>query len=151
MSSICFLSGFRFKFVLETNVMDFTHDGEIAGIPGELELYLGIMGACLPMISPPLLAISQKVQSGYSSILARRRSGYNESGSDADSLPQQKSGSQGQLDAWEEMALKSWPDSAKDCVVEVNPMRGTAGAEIDEHTIQCHSEWIVKSETRSDV
>ncbi|KAL6702553.1 hypothetical protein ACN47E_001550 [Coniothyrium glycines] len=125
---VCFLAGFRFKFVLATDIADFNHDGEVAGIPGELELYLGIIGACLPLISPPLLAISQKVQSGYSSFVGRRRPGYAESSSDVVTFPKDE-----------------------DSVVEVGPLKRSNVAEIDEHTIQCHSEWIVKSETRSDV
>lgn len=148
-SSICFLAGFRFKFVMETNPLDFTHDGEIAGIPGELELYLGIMGACLPLISPPLLAIREKVSVGYSSIMGRKRSGYSESGSDSESMPKQKTRSEPL--SWEDLALQSWPDSAKDCVVEVSPTQGGAPDGLNEHSIQCQSEWVVRSETRSDV
>ncbi|KAF2473019.1 uncharacterized protein BDR25DRAFT_152634, partial [Lindgomyces ingoldianus] len=49
---ICLLVGLRFKYVLETDQADFTHDGEVAGIWGELELYLGIISACLPLVSP---------------------------------------------------------------------------------------------------
>lgn len=148
-SSICFLAAFRFKFVIETNRLDFTHDGEIAGIPGELELYLGIMGACLPLISPPLLAIREKVSVGYSSIMGRKRSGYSESGSDSDSLPKQKIKSE--KPSWEDLALKSWPDSSKDCVVEVSPVQGAVRGGVNEHSIQCHSEWTVRSDTRLDV
>lgn len=134
---------------METNPLDFTHDGEIAGIPGELELYLGIMGACLPLISPPLLAIREKVSAGYSSIRGHNRSAYNGSGSDADSLPKQKTKSE--PPSWENLTLKSWPDSTKDCIVEVSPTQRGIVSEANEHAIQCHSEWVVRSETRSDV
>jgi hypothetical protein len=134
---------------METNTLDFTHDGEVAGIPGELELYLGIMGACLPLISPPLLAIREKVAVGYSSIMGQKRTDYSGSGLNADSLPKEKTGSEPL--SWEDLALKSWPDSAKERIVEVNPtQRGVAG-EVNEHSIQCHSEWVVRNETRSDV
>jgi hypothetical protein len=134
---------------METNPLDFTHDGEIAGIPGELELYLGIMGACLPLISPPLLAIRQKVSAGYSSIREKRRPGYSGSGSDAESLP--KDETVGKPLSWEDLALKSWPDSAKDCTVEAVPTQRRSSGEMNEHSIQCNSEWVVRSETRSQV
>jgi hypothetical protein len=134
---------------METNPLDFTHDGEIAGIPGELELYLGIMGACLPLISPPLLEIRQKVSAGYSSVRGQKRSGYSGSGSDADSLPKHETGSKPL--SWEDLALKSWPDSVKDCIVEAVPTQRGVTGEVNEHSIQCHSEWVVRSETRSYV
>ncbi|KAF1843185.1 uncharacterized protein K460DRAFT_341038 [Cucurbitaria berberidis CBS 394.84] len=146
---ICFLAAFRFKFVLATNPLDFNHDGEIAGIPGELELYLGIMGACLPLISPPLLAIRQKVTVGYSSIMGRKRSGYSEGGSDSDSIP--KPDIKSEQPSWESMALKSWPDSATDSIVEVSPVNRVVADEANHHTIQCHSEWMVRSDARSAV
>lgn len=117
--SICFLAAFRFKYVIATDPLDFTYDGEIAGIPGELELYLGIMGACLPLISPPLLAIREKVSVGYSSITGRKRTGYSDASSDTESLPKEKTNSKQQ--SWESMVLKSWHDSANDGGVEVRP------------------------------
>lgn len=119
--SICFLAAFRFKYVIATDPLDFTYDGEIAGIPGELELYLGIMGACLPLISPPLLAIREKVSVGYSSITGRKRTGYSDASSDTESLPKEKTNSKQQ--SWESMVLKSWPDSANDGGVEVRPVQ----------------------------
>ncbi|KAH8699439.1 hypothetical protein GQ44DRAFT_778975 [Phaeosphaeriaceae sp. PMI808] len=80
-TSVCFLAGFRFKYVMETDPLDFTHDGEIAGIPGELELYLGIMCACLPAIPLPLNAMRSAISSGICSIITRKRSNYNKSSS----------------------------------------------------------------------
>lgn len=52
--------------IKETNPLDFIHDGEPPGILISLELYLGIISACLPFLSPPIgkLRISI-VESGF--------------------------------------------------------------------------------------
>lgn len=134
---ICFLAAFRFKYVIATDPLDFTYDGEIAGIPGELELYLGIIGACLPLISPPLLAIREKVSIGYSSITGRKHSDSSDAGSDSESLPKEKVDSKQQ--SWENMVLKSWPDSPNDCGVEVHSFQDEHYTESANHSRQGNS------------
>jgi hypothetical protein len=40
------------------NPEDFIHDGEPPGIVNSLELYLGMISACLPFLSPPIAKMS---------------------------------------------------------------------------------------------
>lgn len=138
MPSICLLVGLRFKYVVQTNVNDFTHDGEVAGIWGELELYLGIISACLPLVSPPLAAIREKVTSSYHSYRASRGRS-SEDGSDSSSLP--KSDCEKQID--DEVALNSWPGYTRDYAVEVVPPQDGRQSEL---SIHCQSDWQVKFE-----
>ncbi|KAF2275721.1 uncharacterized protein EI97DRAFT_501876 [Westerdykella ornata] len=46
--------GYRFKLIPDRNLYDITHDGEVPGILSQVELYLGMVSACLPFLSPAL-------------------------------------------------------------------------------------------------
>lgn len=57
-ASIIVVVGIRFHLIRRTNEEDYIHDGEIAGIFTSLELYLGMISACLPYITPSIKTIN---------------------------------------------------------------------------------------------
>ena len=54
------LIGYRFSLIEKENLDDFIHNGEPPGIYCSLELYLGIISACLPFLSPPIAQLDTK-------------------------------------------------------------------------------------------
>jgi hypothetical protein len=54
---------------------DGTHDGVPSGILSSIELYLGIISACLPLIPPAFMRVRATVESSYiGGLLSRKRS-----------------------------------------------------------------------------
>ena len=55
------------------NLADGTHDGVPSGILSSVELYLGIIGACLPLIPPAFLQMGTTLQHSYIGNLISRK------------------------------------------------------------------------------
>lgn len=136
-TSICFFVGFRFKFIVKAGPGDFTHDAAVAGIWGSLELYLGIISACLPLVSAPMRVLRDKVSSGYASFIR-----VGQEGDTSDVIlrngSEPKSGDQ--------ITLKSWPAYTREYDLEVAPPteRGQS-----ENEMRFQTEWIVTAEKRT--
>ncbi|KAF2445455.1 hypothetical protein P171DRAFT_265728 [Karstenula rhodostoma CBS 690.94] len=69
----CILVGLRFKYLHEMNMADATHDGVPSGIIASVELYLGIICACLPILPPAFVQAGKKVQNSYAAGLLTRK------------------------------------------------------------------------------
>jgi hypothetical protein len=59
------------------NLMDTTHDGVPSGILSSVELYIGIIGACLPLLPPAFVKIEFQVQKSYIGGLLSRKTSNN--------------------------------------------------------------------------
>ncbi|KAF2265023.1 hypothetical protein CC78DRAFT_579701 [Lojkania enalia] len=60
---IIFVVSIRFKLIPHRDIYDIPHDGEIPGLLTEVEVYLGIVSACLPFLSPALAEMKGAVTS----------------------------------------------------------------------------------------
>ncbi|KAF2180127.1 hypothetical protein K469DRAFT_730364 [Zopfia rhizophila CBS 207.26] len=58
---ILFVVAFRFKIIPTRDMHDVIHDGELPGILSSLELYLGMISACLPLLSPAVVKMRSVV------------------------------------------------------------------------------------------
>jgi hypothetical protein len=54
---IIFIVAFRFKLIFGRKMTDITHDGEIPALLGWMEPCLGIISACLPFLTPPIVRV----------------------------------------------------------------------------------------------
>jgi hypothetical protein len=54
---IIFIVAFRFKLIFGRKMTDITHDGEIPALLGWMEPCLGIISACLPFLTPPIVKV----------------------------------------------------------------------------------------------
>lgn len=79
--------GVRFHIYRELDATDFLHDGEITALLAYAELYLGVISACLPYLSPPLSRIWGTLLS--SGIVSRFSSRSGRDSTDASSFPGQ--------------------------------------------------------------
>lgn len=74
--------GYRFHLIRHEKTDDFIHDGELPGIYTSLELYLGIVSACLPLLSPPIATMATSISqsrllsylAAHSTVFGRSRS-----------------------------------------------------------------------------
>ena len=57
--------GIRFQLISEIDEAEFNHDGETPGILVAMEVYLGIISACLPTVTPSLRFIKSRAQQSY--------------------------------------------------------------------------------------
>jgi hypothetical protein len=55
------------------NLADVTHDGVPSGIIASVELYVGIICACLPVLPPAFIQAGRKVQNTYAMELLTRK------------------------------------------------------------------------------
>ena len=60
--SICILTGVRMKLALDLDYSDATYNFIDFGLVSSFEFYLGILTACLPLLSPAISKISSSVQ-----------------------------------------------------------------------------------------
>jgi hypothetical protein len=59
--SIIGVVSYRFILIPDRNLYDITHDGELPGILSQVEVFLGIVSACFPFLSPVASKIKSSV------------------------------------------------------------------------------------------